>query len=85
MKRKNKLEEKLEFEQILQAIKECCISNSAKHLVDKIKFNRSQEVIERELGLVEEFLNMIFSNKQYPTEDYFDMTEELVRIKINQI
>lgn len=82
MKRKNKLEEKLEFEQILQAIKECCISNSAKHLVDKIKFNRSQEVIERELGLVEEFLNMIFSNKQYPTEDYFDMTEELVRIKI---
>ncbi len=82
MKRKNKLEEKLEFEQILQAIKECCISNSAKHLVDKIKFNRSKDAIERELGLVEEFLNMIFSNKQYPTEDYFDMTEELVRIKI---
>ena len=82
MKRKNKLEEKLEFEQILQSIKECCISNSAKYLVDKIKFNRSKDAIERELGLVEEFLNMILSNKQYPTEDYFDMTEELVRIKI---
>ncbi len=82
MKRKNKLEDKLEFELILQSIRDCCISNSAKYLVDKIKFNRSKEAIERELGLVEEFLNMILSNKQFPTEDYFDMTEELVRIKI---
>lgn len=82
MKRKNKLEEKLEFEQILQSIKDCCISTSAKSIVDKIKFNRSYNAIERELGLVEEFLSIILSNKQYPTEDYFDMTEELVRIKI---
>ncbi len=82
MKRKNKLEEKLEFEQILHSIKECCISTSAQQIVDKIKFNRSKEAIEKELGLVEEFLNIILSNKQYPKEDYFDMREELVRVKI---
>ena len=36
MKRKNKLEEKLEFEQILQYIKTYCLSLSAEKLVDKI-------------------------------------------------
>jgi DNA mismatch repair protein MutS2 len=82
MKRKNKLEEKLEFEQILQSIKDYCISSSAKSIVDKIKFNHSKNFIERELGLVEEFLGIIMSNKQYPAEDYFDMSEELVRIKL---
>ena len=82
MKRKNKLEEKLEFEQILQTIKTYCLSLSAEKLVDKIKFSRSKKEIEKELGLVEEFLSIILSNKQYPAEDYFDMCEELIRIKI---
>lgn len=82
MKRKNKLEDKLEFEQILQSIKTNCLSVSAEKLVDKIKFSRSKNEIERELGLVEEFLSIILSNKQYPAEDYFDMCEELIRIKI---
>lgn len=82
MKRKNKLEEKLEFEQILQTIKTYCLSLSAEKLVDKIKFSRSKNEIERELGFVEEFLTIILSNKQYPAEDYFDMCEELIRIKI---
>ncbi len=82
MKRKNKLEEKLEFEQILQYIKTYCLSLSAEKLVDKIKFSRSKKEIEKELGLVEEFLTIILSNKQYPAEDYFDMCEELIRIKI---
>lgn len=82
MKRKNKLEEKLEFEQILQTIKTYCLSLSAEKLVDKIKFSRSKKEIEKELGFVEEFLTIILSNKQYPAEDYFDMCEELIRIKI---
>lgn len=82
MKRKNKLEEKLEFEQILQTIKTYCLSLSAEKLVDKIKFSRSKKEIEKELGFVEEFLSIILSNKQYPAEDYFDMCEELIRIKI---
>ena len=82
MKRKNKLEEKLEFEQILQTIKTYCLSLSAEKLVDKIKFSRSKNEIERELGFVEEFLSIILANKQYPAEDYFDMCEELIRIKI---
>lgn len=82
MKRKNKLEEKLEFEQILQSIKTYCLSLSAEKLVDKIKFSRSKSEIEKELGLVEEFLSILLSNKQYPAEDYFDMSEELIRIKI---
>ena len=82
MKRKNKLEEKLEFEQVLQTIKTYCLTLSAEKLVDKIRFSRSKNEIERELGFVEEFLSIILSNKQYPAEDYFDMCEELIRIKI---
>lgn len=82
MKRKNKLEDKLEFEQILQSIKTNCLSVSAEKLVDKIKFSRSKNEIEKELGLVKEFLSILLSNKQYPAEDYFDMCEELIRIKI---
>ena len=52
------------------------MSLSAEKLVDKIKFSRSKSEIEKELGLVEEFLSILLSNKQYPAEDYFDMSEE---------
>ena len=58
------------------------MSLSAEKLVDKIKFSRSKKEIEKELGFVKEFLTIILSNKQYPAEDYFDMCEELIRIKI---
>ncbi len=82
MREYNKLEKKLAFEQVLQSVKALCLSQAGKRLVDSIQFSSNYATVERRLGLTNEFLSIILSNKAFPSEDYFDMEEELKRLGV---
>lgn len=82
MRRNSFLERKLGFEQILQGVKEFCLSPAGERLADGVRFMRSRNELEEELSLTDEFLSILLSNKAFPAEDYFDMKEELKRLCI---
>lgn len=82
MRRNTFLERKSGFEQILQGVKEFCLSPAGERLVDGIRFMCSLAEVDRELTLTDEFLSILLSNKAFPMEDYFDMGEELKRLRI---
>lgn len=83
MKHYEKTEQKLAFRQIVQEVKDCCLSLAGMRLADQMRFMRSFDKVERELGLTDEFLSILLSNKAFPTEDYFDMSGELKRLETN--
>lgn len=76
------MERKLGFEQILQGVKDFCLSPAGARLVDDIRFMSSLSEVNKELSLTDEFLSILLSNKAFPSEDYFDMEEELKRLQI---
>lgn len=81
MKAISRLEQKLDFNQIVDKIKQNCLSSAAERLVDNIHMLRSHDKIERELNLTDEFLSILLSNRSFPSEDYFDMNPELGRLQ----
>lgn len=82
MRTYTKTEEKLGFEKILNAVAENCLCAAGKRLVYGVRFMRERGSVERELGLTDEFLSIILSNKVFPSEDFFDMSGELKRLQV---
>lgn len=82
MRTYTKTEEKLGFEKILNAVAENCLCVAGKRLVYGVRFLHEKADVERELGLTDEFLSIILSNKAFPSEDFFDMSGELKRLQV---
>lgn len=74
-------EQKLGFDQIRQLIGDACISPMGKRFVDNIRFSSQKEVIQKMLLQVAEFMHIIRFGSSFPTNDYFDLRDELARLK----
>ncbi len=74
-------EEKIGFDQVREMIRESCISPMGQHYVDKIRFSANEEVIRKLLKQVSEFKEVLTSGESFPSQDYFDLREELARLK----
>ncbi|MDR0972091.1 MAG: Smr/MutS family protein [Bacteroidales bacterium] len=77
-----KLEEKLGFENIRQAIKANCLSISGRKMVDSIEFSSNFKTINQNLSLTEEFREILVTNKDFPSSNYFDLSDELNRLRL---
>ncbi len=77
MREYSKVEQKLAFGQVLQAVEENCLSAAGRRLVERIEFSSDYPTVEKQLGLTDEFLSILLSNKAFPSQDYFDMAEQL--------
>lgn len=75
------IENKLGFDIIKKLIKEECITNSAKKLVDNICFSTNYEDIHKKLLQTEELKKILLFDRNFPSNDYYDLSEEIVRIK----
>ncbi|MDR0789157.1 MAG: Smr/MutS family protein [Bacteroidales bacterium] len=78
----DRIEHKLGFNQVRSDIKERCIGDGGKKLVDKMKFLNDYAAVEYQLKLTDEFRNIIMSNQNFPCENYFDVTAELLRLRL---
>ena len=75
-------EQKVGFDKIRELIREKCLSTAGELYVDKIRFNFSFEVLIRLLQQVDEFKQILLLPDNFPSSDYFDLSPELNRIKI---
>jgi Mismatch repair ATPase (MutS family) len=78
----NKLEQKIGFNYIKEAIKECCLSDGGKRLVENITFSSSFETVSRWVEMTDEFKQIFMTNATFPSSDYFDMRSVLERLKV---
>lgn len=74
-------EQKVGFDQVRELILENCISPMGSRFVDKIRYSAKREVIEKLLDQVSEFKEILISGEPFPSNDYFDLREEISRIK----
>jgi DNA mismatch repair protein MutS2 len=74
-------EEKTGFYKIRERIKFHCLSELGKHKADKIKFSESHRFISLLLSQVEEFVEILEMEEQFPLEHCVDMKASLERIK----
>ena len=74
-------EQKIGFIQIKELLKGYCISDMGIQFVDKIRFTSKDDVINKLLDQVNEFAEILTIGKSFPGQDYFDLRDELSRIK----
>jgi len=78
----NNFEEKIGFDKIRNLIKNKAISTLGKEKVDEIEFLISEELIDENLSLIEEFKIICEKYDDFPTSYFFDIREQLSKIKI---
>ncbi len=75
-------EEKIGFAQIKEGLREFCISSMGEAYVDKIRFSSHPEKIEKWQQQVSEFKDVLQFREQFPEQDYFNLNDELQRLRI---
>ncbi len=74
-------EQKIGFDQIKELLKSYCISDMGVQFVEKIRFTSHYDVVNRLLDQAHEFMEILSLGKAFPGQDYFDLRDELSRIK----
>ena len=75
-------EQKVGFDQIRQLIKEQCLSALGKEQVDEMTFASDFDLVLLKLSQTGEFVQLITSGDEFPTQHFYDLREELRRIKV---
>lgn len=78
----SKLEYKIGFDQIRNSLKALCLSEGGRGFVDRMKFLNSYEKVVSLLNLTEEFRLIFIKNEVFPSDNYFDMRQELERLRL---
>lgn len=76
------LEEKIGFDQICTRVAAECSNPMAVQMAQHMRFTNDYDQIMAELMLTEEFRQIILRNANFPTQDFYDLTPELTRLKV---
>lgn len=75
-------EQKIGFDIIREKLKANCLSTRGQYFVDKIKFAKQFDIVNRLLNQVEEFRQILLFAESFPSQDYLDLSSELNRIQL---
>lgn len=73
-------EEKIGFGQIRDLLRERCLSEMGMEYVDRMRFSSSRDLIGKLLKQTGEFRNILQQSSAFPSSDYFDLRDELMRL-----
>ena len=76
------IEAQLGFDRVRSLVAEECTNALAIRMVDEMTFITHFDKLQRELDLVEELRQIILLESGFPSQDFFDLTDELVRLKV---
>lgn len=76
------IEQKLGFDKIRNFVKECCLSDMGRDLVDEMTFSDDFELVKTLLGRVAEFVRVLEDADDFPVSYYFDLRAPLHRIAV---
>ena len=75
-------EEKIGFDRIREMLHELCLSPMGEMYVDKIRFTSNYELLSKLTDQTEEFRQLLMKEGNFPSDDYYDLSDELRRISI---
>ena len=75
-------EKKIEFDAIRAMLKELCLCEMGRELVEEMSFMTDHGTIMTALTEVEEFVNILRLEQNFPNDFYYDVREPLMRIRI---
>jgi DNA mismatch repair protein MutS2 len=75
-------EEKIGFTKIRELLNQNCISDMGRQWVSKLSFSTSFSSIELWLNQTEEMQQILLGDLGIPTQDYFDLRPDLMRIRL---
>jgi DNA mismatch repair protein MutS2 len=75
-------ETKTGFDKVRQMIRDNCLSPVGVQHVENLTFTTDATLIRQQLNQTEEFRQLMLEESGFPSQDYFDLTYELHRIKI---
>lgn len=78
----NTYEQKTGFAQIRSMLNKHCLSQLAKHKADTMLFNTDYDTINTLLHQASELKYILQFNGNFPSQDYYDLTSELLRIRL---
>ena len=76
------IEDKLGFTKIRELLAAECTNPLAVRMVDEMKFSSNYDRVVRELQQTEEFRQILVLDNSFPSQDFFDLTDELVRLRV---
>ncbi len=76
-------EQKIDFLKVRELVKESCLSDLGRTFVDEMEFIQQYEVARTRLHEVDEFLNILSSDEEFPVENYFDLRPAISKLRIN--
>lgn len=76
------LEDKLGFTKIRELLAAECTNALAVRMVGEMSFSSSYDKVVRELQQTEEFRQILVLDNSFPSQDFMDLTEELVRLRV---
>ncbi|MDR0367796.1 MAG: endonuclease MutS2, partial [Bacteroidales bacterium] len=74
-------ERKTGFDSIKNLLADFCISSLGRHKVEQIRFSAAFEEVVLMQEETEEFRQILLFESAFPSQDYFDLNEELQRLK----
>ncbi len=75
-------ENKIGFDLIRQMLKSECLCSLGKGYVDAIRFSSKFDIINKLITQTEDFRQVCMFETAFPTNDYFDLNEELARLAV---
>ncbi len=75
-------EQKIGFDQVRQLLKEQCLSTLGKEQVEEMAFSSANDIVLLNLARTSEFVQIIMSSDEFPTQHFYDLREEIKHIKI---
>ena len=76
------LEDKLGFTKIRELVAAECTNALAQRMAREMTFSNNYDRVVRELQQTEEFRQILVLENGFPTQDFIDLTDELLRLKI---
>lgn len=76
------LEDKLGFTKIRELLAAECTNALAERMVGEMAFSSSYDRVVRELQQTEEFRQILVLENSFPSQDFIDLTDELVRLRV---
>lgn len=75
------MESRLGFDRIRDMLLDCATNEQARRMIQELAFMTDYDTIVRELDLTEEMRRILLMADSFPSQDYLDMTETLVRLR----
>lgn len=76
------METKLSFDKIRELVAAETTNKLADQMVGEMSFSSDVERVRRELSLTEEFRQILLMENSFPSQDFFDLSEELTRLRV---